>query len=132
MSWVNSPELFCDTSKTVSDNMNIYALDPKSIFTVYPPTVRAYKNASGATASPDCLKYVDVYMGDLLCAAQGDPTQQHRVSEITICALMDILPYLPSEVKESTISKKSLARDRDWAEIKEILGWMIDTDDLGS
>ena len=37
MGWINSPELFCDTSKTVSDNMNIYALDPESTFMVYPP-----------------------------------------------------------------------------------------------
>ena len=86
MGWINSPELFYDASKTVSDNMNIYALDPKFTFTVYPPTNRTYKNASGATTSIDCLKYVDVYMGDLICAAQGDPTQQHRVSEIiSIC-----------------------------------------------
>ena len=54
----------------------------------------AYKTADGATASPDCLQYVNFYTEDLLCASQGYPTQQQRVSEITICTLKEIFPSL--------------------------------------
>ena len=73
------------------------------------------------------LQYVDVYMDDLLCAAQGDPTQQQRVSELSTRALKDILPYLPDKMKDSASLKKALARDRDWEMVKEIIGWVIST-----
>ena len=37
MGWMNSPDLFCSTSETVTNNANSYALDPYSAFTFYPP-----------------------------------------------------------------------------------------------
>ena len=70
---------------------------------------------------------MDRYMDELLCAAKGDPAQQQRVSELTICALKYIFPSLPDEVKDSVILKKALAGYGDWARVKEILGWLINT-----
>ena len=112
MGWVNSPYFFCSAYKTVIDDTNIYALDPDSTFVVYTPTDGTYKTSNGKTASTKRLQYVDIYMDDLLCAAQGDPAQQQCVS---------------SEVKDSSRLKKVLAGDRDWAAIKETLGWVIGT-----
>ena len=127
MGWINSPDFLCAASETVTDNENLYALDPDSTFMVYYPTAGAHTTADGATASPDRLQYVDAYMDDLLCSAQGYPTQQHRVSETTICSLKEISPSLLGEVKDSAILKKALARYGDWATIKEILGCVINT-----
>ena len=123
----NSPNFFCTTSETVANNSNGYNLDPAPTFVAYLPTAGAYKTANSATASPNRPQYVDVYMNDLLCDAQEDPTQQQRVSKFTILALKDILPSLPGEVKESDRLKKLLDRAREWATIKEILGWAIET-----
>ena len=66
-------------------------------------------------------------MDHLRCAAHIDPTQQQRFSEITIRALREIFPSLLGEVKDSASPKKALAGDGDWATIKEILEWEIDT-----
>ena len=114
MDWLTSPDFFCAASDMVTDNANVYALDPDSNFLVYPPpTAGAYKTANSATASPNRLQYIDVYMEDLLCASQENPTQQQRVSEITIRALKEIFPSLLSEVKDSASLKKALAGDGD-------------------
>ena len=85
--WVNSPDFFYSVSKTVANNANGYALDPASTFVVYPPTVGVYNTVNGATASANHIQYVDVYVDDLLCAAQEHPTQQQRISDLTIHAL---------------------------------------------
>ena len=127
MGWVNSPELFCSTSETVANNSDGYALDPSPYFFVYPPTAGAYKTADADTASSGRLQYVDVYIDDLLCFAQGDPTQQQWVSEITIRSLKEIFPSFPDEVKGSDILEKALAGDEDWDMVKDILGWVIHT-----
>ena len=41
-----------------------------------------------------------MYMDNLLCAAQGDPAQKQRVSNLTIPALKEIFPSLPDKVKD--------------------------------
>ena len=76
MVWVKSPNFFCSVSETVSNNSNSYALDSSSTLSVHSLTARAYYTADAKTASSGRLQYVDVYMDDLLCAAQGDPTQK--------------------------------------------------------
>ena len=68
---------------------------------------------------------MDVYMDDLLYSAQGDPTQQQKVSKLTIHALKDIFPSFLEEVEDSASLKKALARNGYWAMVKDILGWMI-------
>ena len=128
MGWLNLPDFICAASETVSNNANGYALDSASTFVAYPlPTDRVYKTANSSTASTNHLQYVDVYIDDLVCAAQVDPNQQQRFFDLTICALKEIFSSLLDEVKDSDILNISLARDRDWETIKYILGWLINT-----
>ena len=93
--WVNSLEFFCSASETVTDNDNAYALCLISSFAIYPPTAEAYHTSVAPPASPDRLQYVDVYMDDLLCAAQGGAAQKKRVSELMLCTLNEIFPSVP-------------------------------------
>ena len=93
----------------------------------YPPTAGSYKTANGATASLNRLQYVDTYTEDLLFDSHGYPTQQHRVSKLTIRYLKKIFPSLLGEVKKYARPKKVWAGFGDWATIKEILGWVIET-----
>ena len=81
------------------------------------------------TASAARLQYVDVCMNDLHRATQGDVGKQQRTSELTIQALKEIFPSLPSEVKYSVSLKKALQGNGDWAQVKEIFGWIISTQD---
>ena len=76
MVWVKPPDFFCAASKMIAENENVYTLDLDSTLMVYPPMAGAYNNADGATAYTNRLQYVEVYMDNLLCATQGDPTQQ--------------------------------------------------------
>ena len=66
-------------------------------------------------------------MDDILCAAQRDPTQKHRFSDITIRALKDIFPLFPDKMKGSAILKKVLAGDGYWYMVKDTLLWFIHT-----
>ena len=69
------------------------------------------KNVESPTASTGRLQYMDVYMDNLLCAAQGHPYHKHRVPKLTIRALNDILLYIPDEVKYLASLKKVLDGD---------------------
>ena len=120
--WVKSPNFFYDASERVAYNENVYALDPGSTFVAYPPKYGAYKNNNGATASLNRLQYVDAYMDDLICAHQGDPNQQQRVSKLTIRSINKIFPSLLGEAKDYTSLNKAWYGSRDWETIKEILG----------
>ena len=96
--WLNSTDFFCDAAKIVVDNANVYALDPNSTFVVYPHRDGVYKTSNSAKASPKCLQYTDIYMENLICAAQGYPTPKQSVSNLTICAFKEIFPSFPDEV----------------------------------
>ena len=74
------------------------------------------------TASAARLQYIDVYMDYLNFSTQGDVEQHQQAYELTLRALKEMFPYLPSEVKDSISSKKALRGDGDCAQIKEILG----------
>jgi hypothetical protein len=69
-----------------------------------------------------------MYMDNLNCVAQGNPDQQHRVTELVLRAIKETYPSIPGEQKDSVSLKKALAGDGDWNTVKEILGWVIDTD----
>ena len=66
-------------------------------------------------------------MDDLMYATQGNMKQQQRVSELTMRSLKETPPSLPTEVKDSVSLKKTMQGDGDWATIKEVLGWVVDT-----
>ena len=65
----------------------------------------------------------------LLSATQGDRTHQQCVSKLTLRALKEIFLSLPVEAKDSVSIKKALQGDGDWTTTKEILGWMVDTNE---
>ena len=75
MGWVNSPDFFCSASETVADNANTYVVDPTSPFEIHPPIAEEYCTSAAPQLSPNRLKCINVYMDDLLCAAQGDSAQ---------------------------------------------------------
>ena len=60
-------------------------------------------------------------MDDLVCAPQGDPTEQQRVSERISRSLKEISPFLPGEVKDSISLNKALDREGYSATVKETL-----------
>ena len=69
-------------------------------------------------------------MDDLLSATQGDRTQQQRFTKLTLRALKEIFPSLPAEAKDSVRIKKALQGDGDWTTTKDILGWIVNTDEV--
>ena len=127
MGWINSPDLFCSTSETVADVANQLINQPDAPVPSYGPTRALYHTVSSPTASPSRLQYADVYVDDINCVTQGDALQQQRVSELVLKALKDIYPHVPGETKDSVSLKKALAGDGDWNQVKEILGWIVDT-----
>ena len=127
--WVNSPYMLCASSETVSDVDNGYLLGPTSTFKIYPPTEGTYSLDPSLTASAARLQYVDFYMDGLNCATHVDVGKQQQTSKLTIRSLKEIFPPLPYEVKDSVSLKKALQGDGDWAQVKEILVWIIITQD---
>ena len=106
MGWLNSPEMFFAALETVAEVTDVYLLNPTSAFEIYPPMAGTYSLASSLTTSTYRLQYVDVYMDDLNCASQGNVDQQQRASELTLQALNENFPSIPSEVKDSVSLKK--------------------------
>ena len=105
MGWVNSTYMFYVASETGVGVDNGYLLDPTSAFEIYPPTSGTYSLATSPTSSAARLHYVDVYMDDFNCDTQVDVGQQQRTSKLTLRALKQIFPSLPSEVKDSVSLK---------------------------
>ena len=67
-------------------------------------------------------------MDYLLCDAQGDADQQHRVLELTLRSPKEIFPSIPGEIKNSVILKKALGSNGYLSTTKYILGWVMETD----
>ena len=127
--WAGSapPDLCCATSETATDVANTYISNPATVFNTYRPTNGIYRTQPAKEASAERLQYIDVYMDDLNCVAQGGPAQQHRVAELVLCAIKETYPSTHDKQKGSVSLKKALAGDRDWNQTKEILGWFINT-----
>ena len=67
-------------------------------------------------------------MGDFISAVQGGPDRQHQVFDGTVCAVKWLFPSLPGELKDSVSVKKLVAGEGDWTCVKEVLGWILDTE----
>ena len=67
-------------------------------------------------------------MDDAISVLQGGAERQHQVFDITVRALKWLSPSLPREAKDSVWVKKLLAGEGDWEYIKEVLGWIINTE----
>ena len=59
---------------------------------------------------------------------QGDPYLQHQVFDGTVRALKWLFPSLPGELKDLARMKKLLAGEGNWTCVKDILGWILDTE----
>ena len=67
-------------------------------------------------------------MDDVISVVQGAQDRQHRVFDGTVRALKWLFPFLPGELKDSVSVKKLVAGEGDWTCVKEVLGWILDTE----
>ena len=114
MGWVNFTPSFCVMSETEADLANIYISEPSMYFTKYRPTSGSYSNFPSRMAYPARLQGTYVYMDNLMCVVQGDPTQQHRVTEMVLRPLKEVLTIVSVELKDSVSLNKSLQGDGNW------------------
>ena len=127
MGWVNSPDLFCATSETVTDVANIAFRSDLQTQPPYPPTAGLYQPFPSPSAGSNRFQYADVYMDDINCLTQGDEQQQQRVTEIVLRTLKLVYPTVNGELKDSISLKKAKEGDGDWSVSKEMLGCMINS-----
>jgi hypothetical protein len=87
-----------------------------------------------ASAKRRKLQTVDIYVDDFIAAAQGDKATLTRVRRSLLYAIDDVFrPLEPDDTetrKEPTSVKKLRKGDACWATLKEILGWLIDTEHM--
>ena len=127
MGWVNSPDLFCASSETVTDLANKAFHSDFDPSPPYHPTAGLYQASPSPSAGPNRLQYADVYMDDINCLTQGDTYQQKRVTEIVLSEIKSVYPTVEGELKDSISLKKAKAGDGDWDVTKEILGWVVNS-----
>ena len=82
----------------------------------------------GPPHNPESLTHIDCYMDDVISVMQGGPDHQHRVFDGTFRALKWLFPSLPGELKDLVIAKKLVAGEGDWTCVKEVLGWILNTE----
>ena len=78
--------------------------------------------------TPESLTHIDCYMDDVISVVQGGPDRQHQVFDGTVRALKWLFPSLPGELKDSVSVKKLVAGEGDCTCVKEVLGWILDTE----
>ena len=81
----------------------------------------------GLRHTPKSLNHIDWYMDEVISAVQGGTYRQYRVFDGTVCALKQLFPSLPGELKDSARVKNILAGEGDWTCVKEVLGCTLDT-----
>ena len=67
-------------------------------------------------------------MDDVISAVHGDQDLQHQVFDGTVRSLKWLFPSLPGEIKDLVSMKNLLSGEGVWTFIKEILGWILDTE----
>ena len=99
------------------------------------PSVPSYSAISeipatgmGSPHTPESLTHVDLYMDYVISAVQGAPDHQDQVFDGTVCSLKWLFPSLPGELKDLVSVKKLVAGEGDWTCVKEVLGWILDTE----
>ena len=86
---------------------NLYIVDPSSSFAKYGP----YSTFFSRTASHVCIQGTDAYMNDLMCVSQGYPAQKHRVTDMVLRYLKEVLPTVSGKLKDSVRLKKYFQGD---------------------
>ena len=59
---------------------------------------------------------------------RGGVDHQHRVFDGTVRALKWLFPSLPGGLKDLVSVKKLVAGEGDWTCVKEVLGWILNTE----
>ena len=124
MGWVDSPNLFCSFSETLTDVANALVnselpVPSYGVISDIPAT------GLGLPHTLESLTNIACYMDDVISVVQGGPDCQHQVFDGTVCALKWLFPPLPGELKDSVSMKKLRAGEVDWTCVKEVLGWIL-------
>ena len=82
----------------------------------------------GPPYTPESLTHIYCYINDVISLVQGGPNRQHQVFDGTVRALKWLFLSLPRELKDSVSVKKLVAGEGDWTCVKEVLGWILDTE----
>jgi hypothetical protein len=100
---------------------------PEFIATALPPTRDPYLHPPRGRPS---LHAIDIFVDDFLGVCQGSPSRRQFIRRVLLNAIDTILRPLDNadQYRKEPISIKKLQQgDASWATIKEILGWMVDT-----
>ena len=127
MNWVNYHTFFCAASETAADMANVNLANPSTPWRSYAPTKDIYATDPNDTASANHLQNVEVYMDSFVGMTQGDLDQQERVTETFLRAIEEMFPSFPEEIKDFISLKKALQGNESWIPVKEILGWILNT-----
>ena len=82
----------------------------------------------GPPYTPESLTHIDCYIYDVISVVQGGAKRQHQLFDSAVRALKWILPSLQGEAKDLVSVKKLLAREGGWSCVKEVHGWIVDTE----
>ena len=155
MGWKNSPPLFCAATETIADIANHWLLhehpmpphrldhladskptDPPPLLPAVPTGVPVPICADPhlARTRRRRLQTIEIYVDDFIGAAQGRRSYLQRVRRTLLHAVDDIFRPLDArdgpERKEPVSLKKLRQGDACWSTCKEILGWLLDTDQM--
>lgn len=156
MGWKNSPPGFSTATETIADIANRHLLQRRPVrphpldeMASSPPPPRpkpTNHKSRGQVAVPipqrpdphlnhhrrRRLHHVDVYVDDFMVAAQGNREKRNQVRSTLMHAIDDVFrPLAPSDSpsRKDPISNKKLRQgDAAWSTVKELLGWIIDTE----
>ena len=115
--WVDSPNLFCAFSETLTDVVNAL-VDTDLPVPDYGSISKILITGSDPPHTCESLTHIYCYMDDIISAVQGVPERQHQVFGGMVCALNWLLPSLPGESKDSLIVEKLLEEKGDWICVK--------------
>ena len=127
MGWVDSPKFFCAFSETLTDVANALVNSDLPVPS-YVAISEIPSTGPGPPHTPESLTHIDCYMDEVISLVQGGPDCQHQVFDGTVRALKWLFPSLLGELKDSVSVKKLVAEEGDWICVKEVLGWILDTD----
>jgi hypothetical protein len=156
MGWKNSPPIFSAVTETIADIANHrlarrrlerphrLELDadtpPELLPPQFPSPPLRVATSLPTTADPailpprgrPILNAFDVFVDDFLGVCQGPIPRRREVRRVLLNAIDDVLrPLEPDDnpYRKEPISVKKLRQgDASWSTLKEILGWLIDTD----
>ena len=141
MGWTESPPYFCAATETIADLANERLQDPTELAphrleTLAYTTPPDYVETSAAVVSAlyprayqtGPLRYVDVYIDDLIGASQGDPLQVVRAVLHAADQVFRPLSDEDGPHRQEPVSVKKLRKGDGFpCTRKVVLGWLIDT-----